>query len=395
MHATEGLPWLRKRKKVALIIETSNAYGRGLLAGVNTFVRKHEPWSIYLPEQRRGDTPPNWLRTWNGDGIIARIENADIASCVSDSQLPAIDVSAARLLPDLPWVETDDEQIAELAFTHLTERGFKHFGFCGDSTFNWSRWRRDHFIRRVEQTGATCAVYDVSGNTGDQASSWDEQQASLAEWIRKLQRPSGVFACYDSVAQQLLNACRSTGVAVPEEVAVIGVDNDELLCTLAEPPLSSIVPDAHRSGYEAALLLHRRMAGDPVNAEPLLIKPRGVIARQSTDILAIEDRHVAEALRFIREHACDGITVTDVLGTSPLSRRVFEERFRKEVGRTPHEELLRARITRVRILLSETDVPIAEIATRTGYAHVEYLSAQFARIVGMSPSHYRAETRRP
>ncbi len=383
---------LRKRKRVALIIETSNAYGRGVLAGISDFVREHEPWSLYLPEGRRGDKPPDWLASWDGDGIIARIENAEVASCVRDARLPAVDVSAARLLPDLPWVETDDEQIAELAFTHLHERGFKHFGFCGDPMFNWSRWRRDHFVKRATESGATCSLFEM-GYQIPSGAAWNQQQEALAHWVRLLPRPTGVFACYDMVAQQLLDACRAIDVAVPEEIAVIGVDNDELFCNLSEPPLTSVVPDARRTGYEAASLLQRQMAGEVVKGVPCFTKPRGVETRQSTDILAISDRHVAEALRFIREHSCDGITVADVLDRSRVSRRVLESRFRKVVGRTPHEELLRARLTRVKVLLSETDLSIAQIAERTGYQHIEYLSAQFARVLGMPPSQYRQQMR--
>ena len=385
-------PRLRKRKRVALIIETSNAYGRGILAGISDFVREHEPWSIYLPEGRRGDKPPGWLASWDGDGIIARIENAEIAAHVRDARLPAVDVSAARLLPELPWVETDDAQIAELAFTHLHERGFKHFGFCGDVSFNWSRWRRDHFVNRVAESGATCSLFEFGVQVGTGVP-WNQQQEALAQWIRGLPRPTGVFACYDVMAQQLLDASRAIAVAVPEEIAVIGVDDDELLCNLSEPPLSSVVPDARRTGYEAASLLQRQMAGETLQPEPCLTKPRGVQTRQSTDVLAISDRHVAEALRFIREHASDGITVADVLDRARVSRRVLESRFRKVVGRTPHEELLRARLTRVKLLLSETDLSIAQIAERTGYQHIEYLSAQFARVLGMPPSQYRQQMR--
>lgn len=375
---------LRRRRRVALMIETSNSYARGLLEGVIDYMREHEPWSVYLPEQSRGDSPPRWLTRWQGDGIIARIESPAAASGVARSRLPAVDVSAARLLPRLPWVETDDAAIAELAFQHLHERGFKSFAFCGDPAFNWSRWRRDQFVALVERAGLSVSVHEV------QPGSWDRQQQALAAWVDQLPRPTGVMACYDIVAQRVLDACRGADIAVPEEIAVVGVDNDELLCRLADPPLSSVVPDTLRTGYEAAALLDRLMAGEDVGAQPTLVRPLRVWTRQSTEVLAIADRHVAEALRFIREHADDGISVTDVLGRSRLSRRALEARFRKLVGRTPHEELVRTRITRVKMLLAETDLPIARIAERTGYAHIEYLSAQFHRVVGMPPRKYRA-----
>jgi LacI family transcriptional regulator len=374
---------------VALIIETSNSYARGLLDGITDYIREHEPWSVYLPEQRRGDSPPHWLRRWDGDGIIARIENEAVAACVTGARLPTVDVSAARLLPALPWVETDDAAIAEAGFQHLAERGFRHFAFCGDPSFNWSQWRRQHFERLVREGGHSFHVFEAA-RQGGQAPTWDRRQQQLGSWVDGLPRPTGVMACYDIMAQQVLDACRSLDVAVPEEIAVVGVDNDELLCRLADPPLSSVSPDTRRTGYDAAALLDRMMRGEPVEAGPNLIRPRGVVTRQSTDVLAISDPHVAEALRFIREHATDGISVGDVLAESRLSRRMLESRFRKIVGRTPHDELVRTRIARVKVLLGETDLSIAQIAERTGYTHIEYLSAQFHRVVGMPPSRYRA-----
>ncbi len=381
---------LRTRKRVALIVETSNSYARGLLEGVTDYIREHHPWSVYLPEQRRGDAPPEWLRNWDGDGIIARIENPQVASCVAAANLPTIDVSAARLIPRLPWVETDDVGIAELGYQHLAERGFRHFAFCGDPKFNWSCWRRDAFVRLVETAGHVCHVFEP----GSHGTNWDEQQRALAAWVDGLPRPTGVLAAYDIMAQRILDACRGNNIAVPEEIAVVGVDNDEVLCQLADPPLSSVVPDTRGAGYEAAALLDRAMGGQTLEATGTLLKPRGVVTRQSTDVLAIPDPDVADALRFIREHADGGIDVGDVLAQSRVSRRVLEARFRKILGRTPHDELLRVRMARVKVLLVQTDLTVAQIAERTGYEHIEYLSAQFRRVVGVTPTGYREAHRR-
>jgi LacI family transcriptional regulator len=381
----------RGRRQVALLIETSNAYARGLLQGVVHYIREHQPWSFHLVEQGRGGDPPAWLERWHGDGIIARIETPRIARAVVRAGVPAVDVSAARLVPELPWVETDDEHIARLAAGHLLERGFKQFGYCGDARFNWSTWREKHFCAQVQAAGATVhcfrAADDASG--GDVAA----QVAELARWLRGLPKPIGIMACYDIRGQQILDACRSAGLAVPGEVAVIGVDNDELLCDLASPPLSSVVPNAHRAGYEAAALLDRMMAGKRVPAVARLIAPLGVAPRQSTDVLAIDDRDVARAVQFIREHACDGINVSDVLRVVPLSRRVLEQRFQRLLGHTPRQEILHVRLGRVRQLLTETDLPLYLIAERTGFEHVEYLSVVFKREMGKTPSSFRISAR--
>jgi LacI family transcriptional regulator len=385
---------LRRRLQVALLIETSNSYGRGLLDGVIAYVRDHESWSIYLPEQRRGERPPDWLRRWSGDGIIARIENREIASAVKRTRLPAIDVSAARTLPEIPWVETDDEVIARLAVEHLVERGFRRLAFCGDPRFNWSNWRCEHFRRLADEAGCTTWVYQ-SPVSAKHSVSWHREHERLAAWIKSLPRPVGVMACYDIKAQQPLDVCRNLGVAVPEEMAVIGVDNDPVICELCMPPLSSVNPDARRTGYIAAELLDQMMRGTKVATITHLVKPLGICTRRSTDVLAMEDPDVAAALRFIREYACDGIQVGDVVREVPLSRRVLESRFVKLLGRTPHEEILSVKLDRVRRLLRETDLPIKAIAARTGFSNEDYMSVAFKRAEGLPPSEFRLRQRSP
>jgi LacI family transcriptional regulator len=381
---------MRKQRRVALLIESSNAYGRGLLHGVVSYVREHRPWSFYVVEQGRGDPPPTWLANWDGDGIIARIENPKIAQAIVRSRLPAVDVSAARLVPSLPWVETNDISIAKLAAEHLLGRGFKHFGYCGDARFNWSKWRLQHFCDLIRYAGFSCGVYQPKETRGEKA---EQQIAGIAAWLKKLPRPVGIMACYDIRAQQVLVACRTLGLAVPDEVAIVGVDNDELLCDLCSPPLSSVIPNNHQAGYEAARLLDQMMSGVKVAPKPHLIEPIRVAIRQSSDVLAVHDRDIALAMHHIREHACDGINVSDVLKVVPLSRRVLESRFKKLLGITPHEEILRVQLNRVKQLLTETSLSLFEIAGRTGFEHVEYLSVVFKKKVGIPPRHYRMKNR--
>jgi LacI family transcriptional regulator len=389
MPASKPRDGRARRRQVALLIETSNAYARGLLQGVVHYIREHEPWSFHLMEQGRGDDPPEWLADWDGDGIIARVETPRIARAVVKSGVPAVDLSAARLVPELPWVETDDALIAKLAVEHLLERGFKHFAFCGDARFNWSLWRENHFCAQVRTAKQTVHCYRAAGASSGLAA----QMAHIRRWVQELPKPVGIMACYDIRGQQVLDACRSAKLAVPSDVAVLGVDNDELLCDLASPPLSSVIPNAHRTGYEAAALLDRLMAGRAVPPTARLIPPLGVAARQSTDVLAVDDREVARAMQFIREHACEGINVGDVLRAVPLSRRVLEQRFQRHLGRTPREEILHVRLNRVKQLLGETDLPLYLIAERTGFEHVEYLSVVFKRETAKTPSRWREEAR--
>jgi LacI family transcriptional regulator len=222
-----------------------------------------------------------------------------------------------------------------------------------------------------------------------QAARWDQEQRELSAWIRRLPRPVGIMACYDIKGQEILDVCRGLNIAVPEEVAVIGVDNDRLICELSMPPLSSVIPNTHRTGYLAAELLDQLMRGRKVRTTTHLIGSLGIQTRRSTDVLAVEDPDIAAALRFIREYACEGIQVEDVLREVPLSRRVLESRFAKSLGRTPHEEIDRVKIDRVKRLLAETALPLKAIAQRAGFSCEDYLSVAFKRTEGIAPSSFR------
>jgi LacI family transcriptional regulator len=203
-----------------------------------------------------------------------------------------------------------------------------------------------------------------------------------------LPKPVAVFACYDNRGQQVLEACRRAGLAVPEDVAVLGVDNDEVLCLLSPPPLSSVILNPRRAGWEAAALLALMMGGEKVSDEPLLIPSIGIATRQSSDILAVGDAKLAAALRYIREHACEGIRVSDVLRHCPMARRALEEKFHRFIGRTPRQEILRVRINRVKELLIGTGLPVGEIAERAGF-EPETLSSVFRQVTNLAPSEYR------
>jgi LacI family transcriptional regulator len=372
---------------VALLIASSNGYARGLLTGIIQYIREHESWSVYLGEHGRGDAPPRWLARWRGDGVIARIETDRIASAVVRSGLPAVDVSAARKVKPLPWVETNDRAIADAGAKHLLERNFRQLAFCGDDRFNWSRWRGEHFQRAASAAGVPCATYEPSSAA---LRDWDAMEDEMGRWLLSLPRPVGVMACYDIRARHVLDACRRVGLAVPDDVAVLGVDNDEFLCNLADPSLSSIATDARRTGYEAAALLDRLMSGrEKQRGQGVFVEPLGVVTRRSTDVLSIGDVDISSAVRLIRENAYQGITVKDVLEEVPLSRRVLEGRFRKLLGRTPHEEIARVRLERVCQLLRETQLPLTEVAGRSGFRNAEYLATAFRREFQVSPSAYR------
>ncbi|MDP3072472.1 MAG: DNA-binding transcriptional regulator [Opitutaceae bacterium] len=373
--------------KVALLIETSNSYARALLQGVRAWVREHGPWSIRLTEQGRGAALPAWLHGWDGDGVIARVENTAIARGLRATGLPVIDVSAALPRLAFPRVATDAESAAQLAARHLIERGLTRFAYCGDRRFHWARRRGEAFARATREVGGRCPLFSPTPGAVD------DEVGEIARWLRTLPRPVGVLACLDLRGQQVLAACRLAGLHVPDEVAVIGVHNDELLCELCDPPLSSVIPNAQRAGYEAAALLARAMAGKRLPLALHEIAPLGVEARQSTDLAAVGDAKIASAVRVMREQAARGANVADVLRAVPMARTALERRFKAALGTTPHAHLRKLRIERVQQLLVSTSLPVGEIAAATGFEHPEYLSAMFRRECGVGPREYRARHR--
>lgn len=374
---------------VALLVETSNGYARGLLRGIRNYVREHVSWSLYLSEQSRGEPAPAWLSRWHGDGIIARIESAQIARDVLSRGVPVVDVSAAREIADMPYVETDDAAIARLALDHLIGRGLRHFGFCGVAGFRWSQLREKHFREQVATTGRTVSVFEAP--TRGRRDPSEEDRRALAKWLKSLPKPCGIMAAYDIRGRQVLDVCREQAIRVPDDVAVIGVDNDDLVCDLAFPTLTSVASNSLKTGYEAARLLDKLLRGERFERVDNLIPPIGVVTRGSTEVWAVDDPEVAAAARFIRERALSGIKVADVLEAVPMSRRVLESRFQKLLGRTPHDEITRVQIENVKRLLEETDLPLDAIASRCGYKHVEYMTVAFKREVGVPPSMWRTD----
>ena len=377
--------------RVAVLIEASNAYARGLLKGIHRYVQEEGNWTIFLPEHGRGDPPLDALARWEGDGAIVRIETPAIARAVekllATRRIPMIDVSAAGLVPELACVETDDAAIGGLAARHFLDRDFQHFAYLGDPRFRWSENRRQAFVDAIAAAGHRVDVY-----AGPEAAAEREDDA-IESWLVSLPKPLAVFTCYDIRGRQALNACRRADLAVPDTVAVLGVDDDELLCSLSSVPLSSVIPDAAGAGWQAASVLGRLMRGELVERSLWLLPPLGISARQSTDTMWVEDATVMTSLRYIRAHACEGIKVTDVAREAGVTRRVLEAKFLKHVRTSVHESIARVQFVRIEELLRSTELPLAAIATRTGFKHAEYLSVAFSRRYRMPPSRWRAENR--
>jgi LacI family transcriptional regulator len=393
MRQTETPTLLSPRKRVALLIESFRAYGRGLLRGIARYARASDNWSITFVERSSTESVPDWLDRWTGDGVIARVEDHRVRDAILARNVPAVDLRGLLDVP-FPVIETDDYQVAEQAFKHLTHIRLTNFAYCGFENANFSDRRLAGFRPLVERLQLPCHVHLSPSILSTQLTREIEQQAllgdsNLSEWLEGLPKPIGIMACNDVCGQMILNACRELHISVPDEIAVIGVDNDEVHCELTDPPLTSVEPDTDRIGYLAATLLDSMMNGDAVASTKMFVSPKRVVSRRSTETLALDDSHVSTAMRIIREQACLGLDVNGLVEQLPLSRRSLERRFRECLDSSPAAEIVRVRIARLKRLLRETDLPLQRIAQLTGFDYVEHMHLFFKKHIGMPPGKFR------
>ncbi len=377
--------------QVALIIESSVSYGRSILQGVARYISSHHRWSIFFEQHELGTPPPAWLDSTNWNGILCRPTDPTLAHRLKRMKVPVVDLNDLYENLRFPWVGSNHRAIGALGAKHFLERGFRHFAFCGFSNELWAGQRRDGFCEIVGKNNLPIPVYE-SPWRGATVSRWDLELEQLGKWLAALPKPIGVMACNDVRALHLLDACHKTGLLVPEEVAVVGVDNEEIICELCNPPLSSVEPAPESVGYQAAELLDKLMNGESCPAGRILVDPIRVVTRRSSDTLATKDRIVSGALRYIREQALHGCTVSDVLKQVKTSRSYLERRFRSHLKRSPQAEIRRVQIDRIKQLLTETDFTLERISELSGFEHPEYMSVLFKRTCGQTPGQYRKQT---
>ncbi len=380
----------RRPPRVALLVETTRTYIRELLAGVRHYVAAHGPWSCFLELRALESGPPLWLKNWDGDGILTRTFTQEMADVVASTGLPAVELRATSLRSTLPFVGMDNRRIGQMVADHFFGRGYRHHAVYSLHPERVFEERVHNFVASTEARGGTCSQLPEAAS--DHAEDWERGQARLVKWLTTLPKPVGVFAANDQLGVRLLDACQRAGIAVPEEVAVVGAENEETLCAFASPPLTSVRFNGAAVGFAAAELLGRMMRGRFRPPSETLIAPKGIVVRGSSDEYVINDRFVAHVARFIRENATTGINVDDLCRKLNASRTTLDRRMKAALGRTPKEEILRVRFREVERLLRETDLTIDAIATQTGFAHSHYLQAAFKTSRGETPGEFRRKT---
>ena len=368
------------------------AFGRNVLEGISRYLVENPPWSVQLDLRELLVAPPAWLRDWDGDGIITRSTTPEMAKLIDKWGIPTVNLTDIYGDQGLPSVLNNHDQIGRLAARHLYEKGIRRFAYCGFSDHDWSEVRLAGFENELAEENIEVTTFMSDWSTSRQQG-WGAQQKELVQWIESLPKPVGIMACNDFRGQHLIEACQALGVVVPDEVAVVGVDNDRVVCDFCTPPLSSVIPAAEKIGFEAASMLDRLMRGETLSTTQLVVDPLGVAERQSTDVLAIDDADVVAALQIIRDRACLGLTVAEILKEVPVARSALERRFRKYVGRSPQGEIRNVQVRRARQLLIDTELSLAQIARLTGFKHSEYFSVVFKRETGKTPGSLRNATK--
>ncbi len=361
-----------------------------MLKGIVHHQRTNKPWAVSLFDETQLDVDRCcWAQSRRWHGVINCIASPRVVKTCLKLDVPMVDLADSPPILGVPKLRPDNRAVGEMGAVFFLKRRFRSFGFCGYSSQAWSAERRDGFVEALGRSRHHCEIFDVE-RPGELTPSWEAKQiALLAAWPRRLPRGVAVMTCHDRRAQQVIRAAQVAGLRVPDEVAVLGANNDATCCELADLTISSVAVDSFEAGRRAAELLTKLMAGEKIGRIDVRIKPLGVVTRKSTDILGGRDENAAAALDYIREHACEGITVAEVLRQIPISRTSLECKMRRYISRSPQAEIRRIQIAKICQLLAETNLSLKEIAHRTGFVHVEYMCVLFKRITGTTLGQYR------
>lgn len=386
---------MRDVPKVALLVETSRGIGRELLRGIARYSTLNGPWCFHISPGDFKQAVPH-IKQWGGTGIIARIPDERSAKAILRAGVPTIALGlndeqmlANNPLSKLSEISSDPDEVAQLAAEHLIDCGLDRFAFVGSEDRAWASRRKIAFTRLLAERGHEPIVYHQPPKVKDRV--WEREQEFMADWIAQLPSPIGIFACDDDRGREVLEACVLANRRVPDEIAVVGVDNDEVFCELSDPSLSSVSLNAFGAGFRAAELLDKLMKKKIRKPRRIKIDAMNVVARRSTDMVAIDDAHLVTAIQFIRRTNGKTISVEHVVREAALSRRALEKRFREALGRSVHEEIQLARLKSAKRLLVETEYPISKCARVAGFKTTGYFIQFFVKWVGKTPRRYRYE----
>ena len=383
----------QKYYRIALLFNANKVYDREVVEGVGQYLQASQcMWDIFVEDEfiyHKDSINPLSI-----DGIIADYDDAETVELLEQISIPVIAVGGSyqnpNFYPNLPYVATDNYALVESAFLHLKQKGITNFAFYSldtEETRHWANERKNAFLALMKKNEYPSAVY-LGGRTHSQ--NWWQEQHKLTDWLKTLPLHTGIIAVTDARARHILQAAETAGIAIPEQLCVIGIDNEELIQYLSRVSLSSVVQGTREIGYQAAKLLHRVLSGQKVSQIPLLIPPVNVIARSSTDYRSLRDPLVMQAMHYIRHHACQGIKAEQVLDYLRTSRSNLEARFKTEMNKTIHQIIHEEKITRAKNLLRHSDISIQEISDICGYPSLQYFYSVFKKEFNQTPKEFRS-----
>lgn len=386
----------RNGYQVALLFKARGSYGREIIAGVCDYAKSTRAiWDMLLHEDFRDSVAG--FSEWTGNGVIADADDPDVVAALSEVSIPVIGVGGSYLRSadypsHLPYVATDNEKLVIEAYIHLVDMGLPRFAFYGlpeTRSYRWSAERERAYLKLCARDRAKPEVFKGQGTFGLH---WDDILTDVIAWLKSLPKPIGVIAVTDSRARHILQACILADIAVPEEISIVGIDDDPLLRMLTRIPISSVRQGTRSMGQTAAAMLHRRLIGATLDENRVIIPPAGLNAQMSSRYQPIYDPYVMRARHYIRQFAGQGIKVAQVAAYVGVSRTTLETHFRRAFGYTVHDDMLAYRLQMAQKLLADLSLPLERVAELSGFTSNQYMHTVFKRELGCSPREYQRNT---
>ena len=379
--------------KIILLTDFGEEYGMSLLKGVTTYAQENGPWAFcrmptYYRETKGLEGIIKWAWEWKANGILGQFYNNSAPEELMGAGIAVIAQDFKERHTNIPNITGDYFKTGEMGAEYFLKKGFENFAFYGFKNIVWSRERGQGFEERIKEEGNFVHYFEQNKRTKTREM-WYYKPSALSKWLVSLPKPIALMTCDDNQGLHVTEACRLAKIRIPEEVAVLGVDNDEMLCNLSDPPLSSISLDTVKGGYEAARLLHKMIQTNNQEYNDIVVGPTQVVTRNSTDIYATKDEHIGTTLKFIHSNMDRNLKVEDILQQVPLSRRSLEIRFQKVTGFPVYEYIFNLRIEKFTQKLLDTDLTIFEIAVDLGLNDSKNIARQFRQVKGCTPVEYR------
>ena len=388
---------MTKPHRIALLFNANKVYDRQVIAGIGQYLTSTRvKWDLFMEEDFRSRTVG--IHQWRGDGIIADFDDPVVGEALASMPIPVVAVGGSyadetQYPHNIPYVATDNHKLVRLAYDHLIEQGLQRFAFYGLPPSPGCRWAHERelaFMQMVRADGLEGSVYRGSSTS---AGGWGRAQEEMVEWVRSLPKPIGIIATTDARARHLLQACIVADVPIPEQIAIVGIDNDPIAQLLCRIPLTSVIQGAEEMGRMAAQVLHQMLHGGDCSTTRVLVPPVGINVQATSLHQPLKSAYVMRAKHYIRQYACLGIKTEQVADYVGISRTLLEEHFKRELKQSVHQTILEHKLEMARQMLNDPAIPLSDVAVRSGFTSLQYMYAVFRREFNCTPRQYMENVR--